>query len=160
MPSFYQSQQGRRIINTRLGGLRQQGCWNHVLRYDHCTPCPSFMNIRRGIPLFRYIGRQFVLLVSIIRRLTGKQRGHSLQHLQLNILSFQLLDFIKEIGTIQTLIFKYCSFFQPNVYNSRQINSIDRFRTQIQGSFFLLLRPNEVVVLDYEKYTLFWFWFH
>ena len=89
---------------------------------DHCTPSPSFMNVRRGIPLFRYIGRQFVLLVSIIRRLTGKRRGQSLQHLQcrlLNILSFQLLDFIKEIGTIQTLIFKYCSFFQPNVYNSR-----------------------------------------
>ena len=76
------------------------------------------------------------------------------------ILSFQLLDFIKEIGTIQTLIFKYCSFFQPNVYNSRQINNIDRFGTQIQGSFFLLLRPNKVAVLDYEKYTLFWFWFH
>ena len=62
---------------------------------------------------------KIVLLVSIIRRLTRKQRGHSLQHLKLNILSFQLLDFIKEIGTIQTLIFKYCSFFQPNVYNSR-----------------------------------------
>ena len=40
------------------------------------------------------------------------------------------------------------------------MNSIDRFGTQIQGSFFLLLHPNEVVVLDYEKYTLFWFWFH
>ena len=121
------------------------------------------MNVRRGIPLFRYIGRHFVLLVSIIRRLTGKWRGQSLQYLQcqlLNILSFQLLDIIKEIGTIQTLIFKYWSFFQPNVYNSRHINNIDRFRTQIQGSFFLLLRPNKVVVLDYEKYTLFWFWFH
>ena len=68
--------------------------------------------------------------------------------------------FIKEIWTIQSLIFKYCSFFRPNVYNSRQINNIDRFGAQIQGSFFLLLRPNEVVVLDYEKYTLFWFWFH
>ena len=127
---------------------------------DHCTPSLSFMNVRWGIPLFRYIGGQFVLLVSIIRRLTGKRRGHSLQHLQcqlLNILSFQLLDFIKEIGTLQTLIFKYCSFFQPNVYNSWQINSIDRFGTQIQGSFFLLLHPNKVVVLDYENYTLFWF---
>ena len=121
------------------------------------------MNVRRGIPLFRYIGRHFVLLVSIIRILTRKRRGQSLQHLQcrlLNILSFQLLDIIKEIGTIQTLIFKYCSFFQPNVYNSRHIKNIDRFGTQIQGSFFLLLRPNKVVVLDYEKYTLFWFWFH
>ena len=68
--------------------------------------------------------------------------------------------FIKEIGTIQTLIFKYCSFFQPNVYNSRQINNINRFGTQIQGSFFLLLCPNEFVVLDYEKYRLFWLWFH
>ena len=58
---------------------------------DHCTPSPSFMNVRRGIPLFRYIGRQFVLLVSIIRRMN--RRGRSLQHLQcqlLNILSFQL----------------------------------------------------------------------
>ena len=122
----------------------------------HYTPSPSFMNARRGIPLFRYIGRQFVLIISIIRRMTRKRRGQSLQHLQhrlLNILSFQPLDFIKEIGIIQ----KYCSFFQPNVYNSRQINNIDRFGTQIQGSFFLLLRPNEVVVLDYEKYTLFWF---
>ena len=109
---------------------------------DHCTPSPSFMNICRGIPLFRYIGRQFLLLVSIIRRM--KRRGQSLQHLQcrlLNILSFQLLDFIKEIGTIQTVIFKYCSFFQPNVYYSWQINSIDRFGTQIQGSFFLLPPP-------------------
>ena len=87
----------------------------------HCTPSPSFMNVRRGIPLFRYIGRKFVLLVSIIRRMTGKRKGQSLQHLQcrlLNILSFQPLDFIKEIGIIQTLVFKYCSFFQPNVYNS------------------------------------------
>ena len=127
---------------------------------DHCTPDSSFMNVHWGIPLFRYIGRQFVLLVFIIRRMTGKRRGQNLQHLQcrlLNILSFQLLDFIKEIWTIQTLIFKYFSFFQPNVYNSWQINNIDRFGTQIQGSFFLLLRPNEVVVLDYEKYTLFWF---
>ena len=117
----------------------------------HCTPSPSFMNARRGIPLFRYIGRQFVLPVSIIRRMTGKRRGQSLQHWQrrlLNILSFQPLDFIKKIGIIQTLVFKYCSFFQPNVYNSRQINKIDRFGTQIQGSFFLLLHPNEVVVLD------------
>ena len=117
---------------------------------DNCTPSPSFMNVRRGILLFRYIGRQFVLLVSIIRRLTGKWRGKSLQRLQcrlLNILSFQLLNFIKEIETIQTLIFKYCSFFQTNVYNSLQINNIDRFGTQIQGSFFLLLRPNKVVVL-------------
>ena len=76
------------------------------------------MNARRGIPLFRYIGRQFVLLISIIRRLIEKRTGQSLQHLScqlLNILSFQLLDFIKEIGTIQTLIFKYCSLFQPNV---------------------------------------------
>ena len=66
------------------------------------------------IPLFRYIGRQFFLLVSIIRRLTGKQRGQSLQHLQcqlLNILSFQPLDFIKEIGIIQTFVFNYFSFF-------------------------------------------------
>ena len=57
----------------------------------YCTPSPSFMNVHQGIPLFRYIGRQFVLLVSIIRRM--KQRGQSLQHLQcrlLNILSFQL----------------------------------------------------------------------
>ena len=116
----------------------------------YCTPSPSFMNVRRGIPLFRYIGRQFVLLVSIIRRMTRKRRGRSLQHLQrrlLNILSFQPLDFIKEIGIIQTLVFKYCSFFQPNVYNSWQINNIDRFGTQIQGSFFLLLHPNKVVVL-------------
>ena len=126
----------------------------------HCTPSPSFMNVRRGIPLFRYIGRQFVLLISIIRRMTGKRRGQILQHLQrrlLNILSFQPLDFIKEIGIIQTLVFKYCSFFQPNVYNSRQINNIDKFGTQIQRSIFLLLRPNKVVVLDYENYTLFWF---
>ena len=67
----------------------------------HCTPSPSFMNVRQGIPLFTYIGRQFVLIVSIIRRLTGKRRGQSIQHLQfrlLNILSFQPLDFIKEIG--------------------------------------------------------------
>ena len=41
---------------------------------DHCTPNPSFMNVCRGIPLFRYIGRQFVLLVSIIRSLTRKRR--------------------------------------------------------------------------------------
>ena len=112
----------------------------------HCTPSPSFMNVRQGIPLFRYIGRQFVLLISIIKRMTGKRRGWSLQHLQrrlLNILSFQPLDFIKEIGIIQ----KCCSFFQPNVYNSRQINNIDRFGTQIQGSFFLLLCLNKVVVL-------------
>ena len=117
------------------------------------------MNARRGIPLFRYIGRQFVLLVSSFRRMTGKRRGQSLQHLQrwlLNILSFQPLDFIKEIGIIQTLVFKYCSFFQPNVYNSREINNIDRFGTQIQGSFFFLLPQNKVVVLDYEKYALFW----
>ena len=56
----------------------------------HYAPSPSFMNVRRGIPLFRYIGRQFFLLVAIIRRLTRKQRGQSLQHLQcrlLNILS-------------------------------------------------------------------------
>ena len=129
----------------------------------HCTPSPSFMNVHWGIPLCRYIGRQFLLLVSIIRTMTGKRRGQSLQHLQrrlLNILSFQPLDFIKEIGIIQTLVFKYCSFFQPNVYNSRQINNIDRFGTQIQRSFVLLLHPNKVVVLDYENYTLFWFWFH
>ena len=73
---------------------------------------------------------------------------------------FQPLDFIKEIGIIQTLVFKYFSFFQPNVYNSWQMNNIDRFGTQIQGSFFLLLLPNEVVVLDYKKYRLFWLWFH
>ena len=112
----------------------------------HSTPSPSFMNVRQGIPLFRSIGRQFVLLVSIIRRMTGKWRGRSLQNLQrrlLNILSFQPLDFIKQIGIIQ----KYCSFFQPNVYNSQQINNIDRFGTQIQGSFFLLLCLNKVVVL-------------
>ena len=121
------------------------------------------MNVHRGIPLFRYIGRHFVLLVSIIRRLTRKWRGQSLQYLQcrlLNILSFQLLDIIKEIGTIQTLIFKYCSLFQPNVYNSWHINNIERFGTQIQGSFLLLLHPNKVVVPNNEKYTLFWFWFH
>ena len=124
---------------------------------DHCTPSPSFMNVHRGLPLFRYIGRQFVLLVSIIRRMTWKQRVRSLQNLPcwlLNILSFQDLDFIKEIGINQTLVFKYCSLFQPNVYNSRKINNIDRFGTQIQGSFFLLLLPNEVVVLDYEKWYI------
>ena len=112
----------------------------------HCTPSPSFMNVHQGIPLFRYIGRKLLLLFSMIRKMTGKRRGRSLQHLQcrlLNILSFQPLDFIKEIGIIQ----KYCSFFQPNVYNSRQINNIDKFGTQIQGSFFLLLCPNKVVVL-------------
>ena len=112
----------------------------------YCTPSPSFMNVHQGIPLFRYIGRQFVLLVSIIRRMTWKQRVRSLQNLPcwlLNILSFQALDFIKEIGINQTLVFKYCSFFQPNVCNSWQINNIDRFGTQIQGSFFLLLRPND-----------------
>ena len=94
------------------------------------------MNVHQGIPLFRYIGRQFVLLVSIIRRMTRKQWGRILQHLHhrlLNILSFQPLDFIKEIGIIQTLVFNYFSFFQPNVYNSRQINNIDRFGTQIQA---------------------------
>ena len=74
--------------------------------------------------------------------------------------SFQPLDFIKEIGIIQTFVFNYFSFFQPNVYNSRQIKSIDIFGTQIPVSFCLLLFPNEVVVLAYEKYTLFWFWFH
>ena len=80
------------------------------------------MNVRRGIPLFIYIGRHFVLLVSTFRRMTGKRTGRSLQHLQrrlLNIVSFQNLAFIKEIGKIQTLILKYFSFFQPNVYNSR-----------------------------------------
>ena len=87
----------------------------------HCTLSPSFIKVRRGILLFRYIGRHFLLLVAIIRRLKGKWRGQSLQHLQfqlLNILSFQPLDLIKEIGIIQTLVFKYFSFFQPNVYNS------------------------------------------
>ena len=115
------------------------------------------------ITLFRYIGRQFFLLVSIIRRLTGKQGGRSLQHLQcrlLNILSFQPLDFIKEIGIIQTFVFNYFSFFQPNVYNSWKIKSIDIFGTQIPVYFCLILFPNEVVVLAYEKYTLFWFWVH
>ena len=34
---------------------------------DHCSPNPSFMNVRRGIPLFRYIGRQFVLLVPLLQ---------------------------------------------------------------------------------------------
>ena len=112
------------------------------------------------IPLFRYIGRQFFLLVSIIGRLIGKKRGWSLQHLQcrlLNILSFQPLDFIKEIGIIQTFVFNYFSFFQPNVYNSWQIKSIDIFGTQIPVYFCLILFPNEVVVLAYEKHTLFWF---
>ena len=126
----------------------------------HCTPSPSFMNVRQGIPLFRYIVRQFVLLVSIIRRMTWKQRVRSLQNLPcwlLNILSFQPLHFIKEIGIIQTFVFNYFSFFQPNVYNSQQIKSIDIFGTQIPVSFCLLLFPNEVVVLAYEKYTLFWF---
>ena len=74
----------------------------------------KLLNVHREIPLFRYIDRQFVLLVSIIRRLTRKRRGQSLQHLHcplLNILSFQLLDFIKEIGTIQTLIFNIALSF-------------------------------------------------
>ena len=112
------------------------------------------------IPLFRYIGRQFFLLVAIIRRLTRKHRGRSLQHLQcrlLNIWSFQPLDFIKEIGIIQAFVFNCFSFFQPNVYNSRQIKSIDIYGTQIPGSFYFLLHPNKVLVLAYEKYTLFWF---
>ena len=53
----------------------------------HCTPSPSFMNVHRGIPLFRYIGIQFVLLVSTFRRMTGKRRGQSLQHLQRRLLN-------------------------------------------------------------------------
>ena len=120
----------------------------------HCTPNPSFMKVHLGISLFRYIGRQFVLLVSIIRRLTRKRRGQSLQHLQcwlLNILSFQPLYLIKEIGIFQTRVFKYFYFFQPNVYNSSQIKIIGRFGTQILGSFCLLLLPNKFVVLAYES---------
>ena len=104
----------------------------------HCTPSPSFMNARRGIPLFRYIGRQCVLLVSIIRR---KTKGLESTTFTLSVVKYFILSticFIKEIGTIQTLIFKYCSFFQHNVYNSQQINNFDRFGTQMQGSFFLL----------------------
>ena len=101
--SFYQSQQGRQIINTHLGGLRKRGCWNNVLFYLTTLRVPhswTFVEVR-------YIGRKFLLLVAMIRKMKGKLRGRSLQHLQcwlLNILSFQLLDFIKEIGTIHTYI--------------------------------------------------------
>ena len=52
----------RRFVTMRL----LKSC-SFLARY---TLSPSFMNVRQGIHLFRYIGRQFLLLVAIIRRMT------------------------------------------------------------------------------------------